>query len=553
MAYIGIDIGHGSDTFPNNGKGVYRGGKGYAEHSFNAKLGMKIKSLLEAKGHRTLLGQPPNQPDVPLSSRTNLYNREKIDLVLSVHANYNSNPAVDGRCAFYWHTGTNSKRWAELIIEEIRKKGYSTHGTGLHAGVPGTWTELHINRECNMPAVLTEHGFMGNDKDFELIFGSKQDKYIQDMADAQVNAVQRYLGLSVGGKWTQNDFLKSIKSGAVASWKKHKVLPSLVGAQAALESGWGTSGLAKDGKNLFGIKADSSWKGKVYTANTKEFVNGSWITTKASFRAYDSWADSVEDHGAFFSSTDFRKDNYKAVIGETNYKKAVAAILEPVAKSGYATDPNYASKIISIIEEWGLAEWDNEAFGEATASPTAPSIAKKSTDTIAQEVIAGKWGTGDDRKKRLTNAGYNYTTIQNRVNKLLGATTTSTKSIDTLAKEVIAGQHGTGDARKKALGSQYDAVQKRVNELLGATTTTNKVTKTYVQLSKNEPTWRVYRLGSQPVAGNEVGFLAPGQYSGLEYEVLGYENDGTCAIIQTQAFGKAKIYIKDPSAKIVKK
>lgn len=75
--------------------------------------------------------------------------------------------------------------------------------------------------------------------------------------------------------------------------------------------------------------------------------------------------------------------------------------------------------------------------------------------------------------------------------------------------------------------------------------------KTYVQLAKHEPTWRAYRLGAAPVEGNEVGFLAPRQYGGLEYQILGYENNGTCAIIQTQAFGKVKIFIKDPSAKIV--
>ena len=77
--------------------------------------------------------------------------------------------------------------------------------------------------------------------------------------------------------------------------------------------------------------------------------------------------------------------------------------------------------------------------------------------------------------------------------------------------------------------------------------------KTYVQLAAHEPTWRAYKLGATPVVGNEVGFLAPRQYGGLEYEVLGYEDNGTCAIIQTQAFGKVKIFIKDPSAKIVTK
>ena len=75
--------------------------------------------------------------------------------------------------------------------------------------------------------------------------------------------------------------------------------------------------------------------------------------------------------------------------------------------------------------------------------------------------------------------------------------------------------------------------------------------KTYVQLAAHEPTWRAYRLGATPVEGNEVGFLAPRQYGGLEYQILGYEDNGQCAIIQTQAFGKIKIFIKDPSAKIV--
>lgn len=77
--------------------------------------------------------------------------------------------------------------------------------------------------------------------------------------------------------------------------------------------------------------------------------------------------------------------------------------------------------------------------------------------------------------------------------------------------------------------------------------------KTYVQLAKHEPLWRAYRLGATPVEGNEVGFLAPRQYGGLEYQILGYEDNGTCAIVQTQAFGKVKIFIKDPSAKIVTK
>lgn len=74
--------------------------------------------------------------------------------------------------------------------------------------------------------------------------------------------------------------------------------------------------------------------------------------------------------------------------------------------------------------------------------------------------------------------------------------------------------------------------------------------KTYVTLSASEPTWRVYALGQQPIASLSTKMLAPARNGGLKYEVLGYEDGGQCAIIKTQDFGRVKIFIKDPSAKI---
>ena len=89
---------------------------------------------------------------------------------------------------------------------------------------------------------------------------------------------------------------------------------------------------------------------------------------------------------------------------------------------------------------------------------------EKTIDELAEEVIAGLWGTGEERKTRL---GDKYESVQKRVNEiLLGKPSVPTKSIDELAREVIAGKHGNGEERRKSLGDQYDAVQKRVNELL---------------------------------------------------------------------------------------
>jgi hypothetical protein len=92
--------------------------------------------------------------------------------------------------------------------------------------------------------------------------------------------------------------------------------------------------------------------------------------------------------------------------------------------------------------------------------------ARKSTEEVANEVIAGKWGNGNSRKKNLEKAGYDYNTVQNYVNKLLGSVQ---KSNTQIAKEVIAGKWGNGYDRKRRLekaGYNYNAVQAIVNTLL---------------------------------------------------------------------------------------
>jgi hypothetical protein len=126
-------------------------------------------------------------------------------------------------------------------------------------------------------------------------------------------------------------------------------------------------------------------------------------------------------------------------------------------------------------------------FGVPKYSGTSntTSTATKSVAEVAQEVIQGLWGNGDDRKTNLTNAGYDYSAVQKKVNELLSGTSTTTtttsKSVDEIAQEVINGKWGNGDDRKKALtnaGYDYDAVQAKVNSLLsGSSSTTKSVTE----------------------------------------------------------------------------
>lgn len=110
---------------------------------------------------------------------------------------------------------------------------------------------------------------------------------------------------------------------------------------------------------------------------------------------------------------------------------------------------------------------------DASGNEVYPNKAtsSKSVDTLAHEVLAGNWGNGSDRANRLRAAGYDYDTVQNRVNEILYGSVSQPngKSIDTLAREVIRGDWGNGQDRVnrlKAAGYDYNAVQKRVNEIL---------------------------------------------------------------------------------------
>lgn len=147
----------------------------------------------------------------------------------------------------------------------------------------------------------------------------------------------------------QKNFIETV--GALAAKHGDRILPSLTIAQAILESGWGQSSLTKKANALFGIKAGAGWQGKVYSCKTQECYDGVNFTQEtACFRAYDSWEASVADHTAFLCGL----ARYRAVVGEQDYKAACHA----VKAAGYATDPDYAGKLIRLIETYQLRRFD---------------------------------------------------------------------------------------------------------------------------------------------------------------------------------------------------
>ncbi|WP_231169107.1 glycoside hydrolase family 73 protein [Clostridium botulinum] len=109
----------------------------------------------------------------------------------------------------------------------------------------------------------------------------------------------------------QKNFINSIKDGAISSMKKHGVLASITISQAILESAWGRSQLSSKYKNLFGIKADASWKGPRVNMRTGEYRNGSHVMENCGFKVYSSYAESIEDHALFLvNNPRYRKNGF---------------------------------------------------------------------------------------------------------------------------------------------------------------------------------------------------------------------------------------------------
>lgn len=136
----------------------------------------------------------------------------------------------------------------------------------------------------------------------------------------------------------------------------------------------------------------------------------------------------------------------------------------------YASGQQQCAKAIAtaVANFYGL-----KLKNKPTPTPAPTPSNKKSNTEIAKEVIAGKWGNGAERKQRLEAAGYDYAAVQKEVERLLKEkkqpAKPAKKSVDEVAREVIAGKWGNGVTRVRLLtkaGYNYYTVQKKVNELL---------------------------------------------------------------------------------------
>ena len=184
-------------------------------------------------------------------------------------------------------------------------------------------------------------------------------------------------------------------------------------AQAILESNWGDSYLSSRYHNYFGLKCGSSWRGKSVNMSThEEYQAGVLSTIRDNFRVFDSLDEGVKGYFDFI-----QYDRYKNLKGVTDYKEYIQKIKD----DGYATSSTYVNSLINIVENYNLTRYDGVSRNN------------KSNEQIADEVMNGMWGNGDERKKKLTDAGYDYNIIQSIVNSRCEKIVYTVKKGDTLS------------------------------------------------------------------------------------------------------------------------
>lgn len=181
-------------------------------------------------------------------------------------------------------------------------------------------------------------------------------------------------------------FINAISSEAVAIANKYKLYPSVLVAQAALESAFGTSTLAySPNYNLFGIKG--TYNGQYFSKYSKEFLDNKWVIIESNFRKYPSYLESIEDYasklrnGPSTNNTDKSWDeNFYSGSWRENaatYQDATKALV-----GKYANDPSYATSLNSIIEEYELAELDKAASENIDEKSLQSNLESINTDTV---------------------------------------------------------------------------------------------------------------------------------------------------------------------------
>lgn len=181
-------------------------------------------------------------------------------------------------------------------------------------------------------------------------------------------------------------YINQYKHLAISEMQRTGIPASIKLAQGLLESGWGESKLAVHANNHFGIKCGGSWNGGTYYIEDDDYVDGKKI--KSCFRSFASAHESYIAHSEFLSNP--KKERYALLFyfPQTDYKAWAYGLKD----AGYATDPKYPQKLISLIETYELNQYDGdgEIIAYGTDNTDMPDYSYLGDDDSSSDVVVNQ-------------------------------------------------------------------------------------------------------------------------------------------------------------------
>lgn len=254
--------------------------------------------------------------------------------------------------------------WGNKVAEPVRGETNAATRNDVAAlnarrlSLPGKLTDrllAGIVPSAGNPAVATNTAAIPA-RDGQLVNGVVKGDWEPAQAFAAADGGTRILGRAMAQPplapkkafGNSDEFVATMLPMAEQAAKRIGIDPRYLVAQAALETGWGKSVMRNtDGSsshNLFGIKATGSWQGGEARAITSEFRDGQFVKETAAFRSYDSYQDSFHDLVSLLQNNSRYQDAVKSADNPEQF-------VRELQKAGYATDPNYASKISQIARQ----------------------------------------------------------------------------------------------------------------------------------------------------------------------------------------------------------
>jgi len=219
-----------------------------------------------------------------------------------------------------------------------------------------------------------------------------------------------YTSAKQGESYTPAEWIAMIAPIVQDLARIYKILPSVIIAQTALETGWGSTDLTRR-YNIVGMKADlingswkqyTTWSGEIYRKQTTEYVNGKLTRPDDDFRVYHSFRECLEDYENFLLHVQNAKGyKYRRIQGWTDPLKVISEIRIGTGTNekpeGYFTDPNYVTKIMNLINSYDLTKYDAVMGEDVTAQQPEPDTTTEPTGTIYR-VQLGAYKTNGNAK-----------------------------------------------------------------------------------------------------------------------------------------------------------